>query len=207
MFTDGARCPGWAGYAACAWAAPYAIGVRGYQGLGGTVGLPGVLEDPAGGRRASLLAGALILVAGMAALALVRPWGLRLTRRLVVIAALAGSVLAITHALIAYVTKPLHLLGVIGLEFTGWKHLDETAAILWDLLFYEPWFLGLGALVTLAAPPSPRSGGWQYERMAASPARRGGRDAGVGRRVVSPAHHALGNPQGNSAVGVSVKAP
>ena len=48
-------------------------------------------------------------------------------------------------------TKPLHLLGVIDLEFPGWARLDEGALILWDLLFYEPWFLGLGVLVTLGA--------------------------------------------------------
>ena len=48
-------------------------------------------------------------------------------------------------------TKPLHLLGVIDLEFLGWKQLDEGALIRWDLLFYEPWFLGLGILVTLGA--------------------------------------------------------
>ena len=50
--------PAWAGYAAFAWAAAYAIGVRGYQGLGGTVGLAGTFEDPAGMRRARLVAGA-----------------------------------------------------------------------------------------------------------------------------------------------------
>ena len=54
----------WAAYAASAWAVAYAVGVRGYQGLGGTLGLPGTFEDPAGLRRASLLAGAGILLAG-----------------------------------------------------------------------------------------------------------------------------------------------
>jgi hypothetical protein len=152
------RARGWAAYAACAWAAAYAIGVRGYQGLGGTVGLPGVLADPAA-RQASLAAGAAILLAGLACLALVRPWGLRLPRRPVVVAALAGAVVAVTHALIAYVSKPLDLLGVIDLEFKGWVEIDETEAILWDLLFYEPWFLGLGVLVTIAAGHHHRRAG------------------------------------------------
>jgi hypothetical protein len=140
----------WAGYAASAWAIAYAIGVRGYHGLGGTVGLAGTFEDPAAMRRASLLAGLGILLVGIGALALVRPWGLRLPGRLVVIPALAGSAYAMAHALTAYVTKPLHALGVIRLEFDGWASRDESAQFAWDLLFYEPWFLGLGVLVTLA---------------------------------------------------------
>ncbi len=139
----------WAAYAACAWAVAYAVGVRGYQGLGGTLGLPGTFEDPDGMRQASLLAGAGILLVGPASLALVRPWGLRIPRWLVIVPALAGSVFAAAHALTAYLTKPLHLLGVIDLEFHGWAQVDKGSLILWDLLFYEPWFLGLGVLVTL----------------------------------------------------------
>lgn len=140
----------WAGYAASAWAIAYAILVRGYHALGGTVGLAGTFEDPAAMRRASLVAGGGILLAGIGALALVRPWGLRLPRWLVIVPALAGSIYAMSHALTAYVTKPLHALGVVQLEFEGWASRDEAAQFAWDLLFYEPWFLGLGVLVTLA---------------------------------------------------------
>jgi hypothetical protein len=140
----------WAGYAASAWAAAYAIGVRGYQGLGGTVGLAGRFEDPAGMQRASLVAGAGILLVAVGCLALVRPWGLRLPRRLVIVPALTGSAYAAAHALTAYITKPLHALGVVELRFDGWAQRDETGQFLWDLLFYEPWFLGLAVLVTLA---------------------------------------------------------
>ncbi len=78
-----------------------------------------------------------------------RPWGVRLPRWLVLTPALAGAVIALTHALTAYVTKTLHLLGVIEIEFRGWVRPDEKSLILWDLLFYEPWFLGLGVLVML----------------------------------------------------------
>ena len=139
------------GYAAFAWAVAYAVGVRGYQGLGGTVGLAGTFEDPEAMRQASLLAGAGILLVGVGALAIARPWGLRLPRWLVIVPALVGSAYAMAHALTAYVTKPLHLLGVVELEFPGWAERDESAQFLWDLLFYEPWFLGLGVLVTLGA--------------------------------------------------------
>ena len=67
-----------------------------------------------------------------------------------IVPALVGSAYAMAHALTAYVTKPLHAVGVIELRFDGWAERDETAQFLWDLLFYEPWFLGLGVLVTLA---------------------------------------------------------
>jgi hypothetical protein len=145
------RSLGWAGYAASAWAVAYAVGVRGYQGLGGTLGLSGTFEDPAAMRSASLIAGAGILLVGIGALAFVRPWGLRLPRWLVIVPALTGSAYAAAHALTAYVTKPLHALGVVHLRFDGWAQRNETAQFLWDLLFYEPWFLGLGVLVTLGA--------------------------------------------------------
>jgi hypothetical protein len=141
----------WAGYAAFGWAAAYAIFVRGYQGLGGTVGLAGTFEDPAGMQRASLIAGAGILLVAFGELALVRPWGLRLPRWLVIVPALIGSAYAAAHALTAYVTKPLDALGVLELEFHGWATRDQSAQFLWDLLFYEPWFLGLGVLTTLGA--------------------------------------------------------
>jgi hypothetical protein len=123
--------------------------VRGYQGLGGTLGLPGTFEDPEAMRRASLVAALGILLVGIGALALVRPWGQRLPRRLVIVPALAGSAYAGAHALTAYVTKPLHAVGVIELQFDGWASRDEAEQFAWDLLFYEPWFLGLGVLVTL----------------------------------------------------------
>jgi len=69
----------------------------------------------------------------------------------VIVPALAGSVFAMGHALTAYVTKPLHLLGAADLEVRGWKTIDEGEMIAWDLLFYEPWFLALGLLVTAGA--------------------------------------------------------
>jgi len=145
------RPPAWAGYAAFAWAAVYALGVRLYQGLGGTVGLAGTFEDPAAMRRASLVAAGAILLVGIVSLALVRPWGLRLPRRLVIVPALAGSAYAAAHALTAYVTKPLDAAGFIQLQFHGWATRHEAAQFAWDLLFYEPWFLGLGVWVTLGA--------------------------------------------------------
>jgi len=142
---------GWPAYAASAIAVAYAVGVRGYQGLGGTVGLSGTFDDPSEFERASLQAGVFLLLVGIGELALVRPWGLRLPRWLVIAPALLGSIFAVGHALTAYITKPLHLAGVVELEFPGWKTFDEDKAIAWDLLFYEPWFLALGLLTIAGA--------------------------------------------------------
>jgi hypothetical protein len=141
----------WAGYLASGWAIAYALGVRLYHGLGGTVGVAGTFEGPDAMRRASLIAAAVIFVVGLGALAFARPWGRALPRRPLIGIALAGSAYAMAHALTAYVTKALHLLGVIELDFQGRAERDERAPFLWDLLFYEPWFLGLGLLVTLGA--------------------------------------------------------
>jgi hypothetical protein len=141
----------WTGYAAAAWAIAYAVGVRFYHAAGGTIGLTGTFDDPEGLKRASLYAGIFLVLVGIGALAFVRPWGLRLPRWLVIVPALAGSAFAVAHALTAYVTKPLHALDVIELQFKGRTGIDETSLILWDLLFYEPWFLGLGVLVTAGA--------------------------------------------------------
>jgi hypothetical protein len=138
----------WTAYAASALAIGYALGVRGYHAAGGTVGIAGTLQDPEGLKRASALAGIFLLLVGIGALALVRPWGLRLPRRLVIVPALIGSVFAMAHALTAYVTKSLDLVDVVDLHYRGWKTLDEGKLVAWDLLFYEPWFLALGALVT-----------------------------------------------------------
>ncbi len=97
----------WAGYAAFAWAAAYALFVRGYQGAGGTLGLARTFVDPAAFRRASLAAGVVILLAGVGALAFVRRWGLRLPRWLPIVPALAGSAYAAAHALVKSRAGPL----------------------------------------------------------------------------------------------------
>ena len=94
----------------------YAIGVRGYQGLGGRSASPARSRTRQAFERASLHAGAFLLLVGIGSLGLVRPWGLRLPRWLVIVPALAGSVFAMGHALTAYVTKPLDLLGVVELD-------------------------------------------------------------------------------------------
>ena len=87
------------------------------------------VRGPGGMRRASLVAGAGILLVGIGALATVRPWGLRLPRWLVIVPALTGSAYAAAHALTAYVTKPLDAVGVVELQFRGWAAARPDRAV------------------------------------------------------------------------------
>ena len=141
----------WTGYAAAAWAIAYAVGVRFYHAAGGTIGLSGTPDDPGAWHQASFNAGVFLLLVGLGSLAFVQRWGLWIPRWLVIVPALTGSAVALAHGLTAYVTKPLHAMDVITIDFRGFNADNETSLILWDLLFYEPWFLGLGALVTAGA--------------------------------------------------------
>ena len=86
-----------------------------------------------------------ILLVAFGELALVRPWGLRLPRRLVIVPALTGSAYAAAHALTAYVTKPPDALGVLALQFHGWATRDPTGQSTWchacgSLLIGRDWY-------------------------------------------------------------------
>ncbi len=88
------RTTGWAGYAACALALLYAA-VSFYWAGGGTAGLStigGELEELGRAREPALIAavwavGVLKALAGLLALALVRPWGRAFPRRMLLAAA------------------------------------------------------------------------------------------------------------------------
>jgi len=64
---------------------------------------------------------------------------------------LIGSTFAIAHGVSGIVTKILHLAGIITIHFPGWIVLDARGLILWDLLFYEPRFIVMGMLASIAA--------------------------------------------------------
>jgi hypothetical protein len=92
------RATAWAAYAACALAWLYAVPSF-YWALGGTAGLDtvgGAIEelgrahDPAG-VALGIGAGVLKVAGGLLALALVRPWGRAIPRRLLLVAAWAAS--------------------------------------------------------------------------------------------------------------------
>ena len=142
-----------AAYAACVVAALYAV-VSFYWALGGTAGLNtlgGSLERLArnGVPTVLWLAGAagVLKVAGAAlALALVRPWGRVVPRRLLLAAAWTGSVVLVLYGGLYVVGGALVLSGVIDVS----GPVDRTA-LWWHVLVWDLWFLVWGVLLGLAA--------------------------------------------------------
>ncbi|UUZ86368.1 hypothetical protein LJK88_25020 [Paenibacillus sp. P26] len=153
----------WPGYAGCLLAMMYAVVVRFYQVAGGAIGLPGRLADTEGFQMASYLAGVAVMLAGFFMLGLVKPWGKTVPAWVPVmggrnvhplfllIPSLIGGAFVIAHGVSGVTTKILHLAGVITIHFPGWIELDVQGLILWDLFFYEPWFIVMGMMSSLAA--------------------------------------------------------
>ncbi|MBB4934825.1 hypothetical protein F4561_005719 [Lipingzhangella halophila] len=180
------RGAGWWGFGL---AVGYAVFVRFYHAAGGTIGIPGQLESPHVFAMASYLAGLLILVGGLACLYLALPRVRAIPRRfpwrpgeqipawllvpLCLLPTLIGAVYAVAHALIGFSTKTLDLFGLVRLEYPDvWQNLDRTAMALWEIFFYEPWFLAMGVCLALC--------GLRYLR-----------DLGLGARTVRSAAWAL----------------
>jgi hypothetical protein len=143
--------PAWAGYAACAWALAFS-GISFYWAAGGTSGgetigpaITKLAHDPA---FTAILwsTGALKLVGGVLALALVQPWGRRLPRRLLLAAAWGGGILMILYGGGSWSQETLMVIGVIPIP----SGLGHTAA-LWHVLLWDPWWLLGGILFVLAA--------------------------------------------------------
>jgi Protein of unknown function (DUF3995) len=144
---------GWAAYAACGVALASAV-VSFYWAFGGTAGI-----DTLGGRLEELardedplvlwLAGAagVAKLAGAAlALALVRPWGRVVPRRVLVVAAWVGAVVLVLYGGVYVVAGALVLGGVV--EVAG--GVDRTA-LWWHVLVWDLWFVVWGVLLGMAA--------------------------------------------------------
>jgi hypothetical protein len=153
----------WAAYGACALALASAVPSL-YWALGGTAGL-----DTVGGRIEELgrahdpaavvlgaVAGVLKVAGGLLALALVRPWGRAVPRRLLLGAAWAASVVLTGYGGLLVVVGALVLTGVLSPA----GPVDRTA-LRWHVLVWDLWFLVWGLLLGVAA--------WQFGR--ASPGR------------------------------------
>ena len=148
----------WAAYAACVLALLSAL-LSFYWAAGGTIGLDtvgGAIEelararDPAG-VALGLGAGVVKVAGGVLALALVRPWGRRVPRRLLAgVAWAASGVLALYGGLLVAVGA-LVLAGVIGPA----GPVDRTA-LRWHVLVWDLWFVVWGLLLGVAA--------WHYGR-------------------------------------------
>ena len=148
----------WAAYAACALALLSAIPSF-YWAAGGTIGLDtvgGAIEelararDPAG-VALGIGAGVLKVAGGVLALALVRPWGRRVPRRLLGGVAWAASAVLMLYGGLLVAVGALVLAGVI--RSAG--PVDRTA-LRWHVLVWDLWFLVWGLLLGVAA--------WHYGR-------------------------------------------
>jgi hypothetical protein len=165
------RTGNWAAYAACVVALLYA-GVSFYWAFGGTAGigtLGGRLEelgrsgDPAVLWLAGI-AGVLKVAGAVVALALVRPWGRVVPRRVLLVAAWAGAVVLVGYGGLYVGGGALVLGGVV--EVAG---AEDRRALWWHVLVWDLWFLVWGVLLGMAA--------WRFGRLTAPVAegRRGGR--------------------------------
>ena len=152
------RTTAWAAYAACALAWLSAVPSF-YWALGGTAGLDtvgGAIEELArtrepAGLALGLGAGVLKVAGGLLALALVRPWGRAIPRRLLGGAAWAASVVLTCYGGLLVVAGGLVLGGLISPS----GPVDRTA-LRWHVFLWDLWFLVWGVLLGVAA--------WRYGR-------------------------------------------
>ena len=148
----------WAAYGACVLALLYA-GPSFYWAFGGTAGLDtvgGTIEEL--GRDSDLAgvalgvgAGVLKLAGALLALALVRPWGRVIPRRLLLGAAWTASALLTAYGGLLVAVGALVLVGVVS----PGGPVDRTA-LRWHVLLWDLWFLVWGLLLAVAA--------WRYGR-------------------------------------------
>jgi hypothetical protein len=143
----------WAAYAACALALLSAIPSF-YWAAGGRIGLAtvgGAIEevararDPAG-VALGIGAGVLKVAGAVLALALVRPWGRGVPRRLLGGVAWAASVVLTLYGGLLVAVGALVLAGVIRPA----GPVDRTA-LRWHVLVWDLWFLVWGLLLGVAA--------------------------------------------------------
>jgi uncharacterized membrane protein len=148
----------WAAYAACALALLSAIPSF-YWAAGGTIGLDtvgGAIEELARARdpfgvALGIGAGVLKVAGGVLALALVRPWGRWVPRRLLGGVAWVASVVLAVYGGLLVVVGALVLAGVIRPA----GPVDRTA-LWWHVLVWDLWFLVWGLLLGVAS--------WHYGR-------------------------------------------
>jgi hypothetical protein len=143
----------WAAYGACALALLHAVPSF-YWALGGTAGLDtvgggieelGRTRDPTG-VVLGVGAGVLKVAVGLLALALVRPWGRAIPRRLLLGAAWAASTVLTAYGGLLVAVGALVLTGVINPAGPV-----DRRALRWHVLLWDLWFLVWGLLLGVAA--------------------------------------------------------
>lgn len=152
------RSTAWAAYAACALALLYAV-PNFYWALGGTAGLDAVggaieelarTRDPVG-VALGIGAGVLKVAGALLALALVRPWGRAVPRRLLLGAAWAASLVLTAYGGLLVAVGALVLTGIVSPSGPV-----DRSALRWHVLLWDLWFLVWGLVLGVAA--------WQYGR-------------------------------------------
>lgn len=159
---DTSETPSWAGYAACAWMVVFAA-MSFYWALGGTIGLRTVSPDlqelvhTPWFTTVFWLTGFLKLTGGLLALVLVRPWGRRIPRRLLLIAAWGVSAVLVLHGIDFVIQGALTESGLLGPAYpTAWTPAH------WQTFVWGPWWVLGGFLFCVAT--------WNYQHR--SPATR-----------------------------------
>ncbi|MDR4886819.1 DUF3995 domain-containing protein [Fredinandcohnia sp. QZ13] len=162
-FEDFTKSSVWPAYIGCLSALLYAVFVRFYHAAGGTIGMPGKINDPAVFYMGSYMAGITIMFCGFALIALIKPWSRivptkvpligdrKIQPLLLLTPTLLGSAFLIAHGVSGIMTKALLLAGFITVEFSGFVEVDVRDLALWDLLLYEPFFCFLGMMAGLTA--------------------------------------------------------
>ena len=124
--------------------------------MGGTLLLPGG-EGTAtlpGLREANWIVSVLLVLGAVVVLGLVRPWGQRLPRALLLVPVGIAAVVCLSHGLFGFISKALYLAGVHGAVSwpTGaaWSAAERSAAVWRDLTIFEPWFVLEGLLLAAA---------------------------------------------------------
>ncbi|MBO2453601.1 DUF3995 domain-containing protein [Actinomadura barringtoniae] len=138
-------------YAAAAWGVLFSL-VHVYWLAGGRAGLPNgqSIFDNAPLLVIDVIAIPVSAVAAALALALVRPWGERFARRMLLTAAWGATAVMIVHALPSVVDWAAL---AVGAKSSG----DLTAEERFATFLYEPWFMAGGLLFALAALTFQRS--------------------------------------------------
>jgi hypothetical protein len=153
----------WPAYIGCLFAFMYAVFVRFYHAAGGTIGMPFKMDDPALLNMASYIAGLAIMFCGFVLIALIKPWsiiiplkipligGTKIHPLILLVPTLIATAFLLTHGVSGMITKALLLGDVITIDFPAFAEVDVQKLALWDLLFYEPWFILMGIMAGLTA--------------------------------------------------------
>ncbi|RDW19980.1 DUF3995 domain-containing protein [Oceanobacillus chungangensis] len=153
----------WPAYIGCLFAFMYAVFVRFYHAAGGTIGMPIKMEDPANLYMASYIAGLAIMFCGFVLIALIKPWsriipvkipfigGRKIHPIILLTPTLIATAFLLTHGVSGMITKALLLSDVITMDFPVFAEVNVDKLALWDLLFYEPWFIFMGMMSGLTA--------------------------------------------------------